>query len=171
MANNNSEYMRLDNLPDLECPWVAMMVGTPGSGKSTIAEQVGALMGVPVYSADKMRESLTGDASDQSVNAAAWEMVYDEAARQLEAGCNVIVDGTHANPEWRKRDAKRYGDMGARAVVAIYVELPLETTHVRNRNRERIVPPAAIERIHNAITTSPPTLAEGFDGVIRINNE
>lgn len=163
--------MMVDDLIEAPNPCVIMMVGTPGSGKSVFAEEFGKLLNRPCYSADGMRETLTGDPSNQRVNNKAWEMVHAAAAAQIAKGEGCIVDGTHANKKWRADDVRYYKKMGAASVVAMYVYTSEETALARNSNRERKVPESVIVRMHNAISEDPPTVEEGFDGVMVIDND
>ena len=45
-----------------------MLVGLPGSGKSTIARQLNDIYGTIIVSPDIIRKDLTGDMNDQSRN-------------------------------------------------------------------------------------------------------
>lgn len=172
MTHDSNNRMQLTDITDLESPWVAMMVGTPASGKSTLANGLSELLGAHVYSADDMREKIAGDVMDQSVNSVAWQMVYGAVEESLGRGESCVVDGTHANAEWRMRDASLYRGMGAKAVVAIHVLTSLDTAIARNRQRPgKQIPNHAMVRIHKAIAQNPPQLDTGFDGVITIDNE
>ena len=162
--------MTLADLPDLDAPWVAMMIGVPGSGKSTIANKIGQIMGVEVLSSDKMREIISGDANNQQVSANAWQMVYDSAAELLANNKSVIIDGTHADAQDRMRGATMYRDFGAAAVIAVWVMTDMCAVLQRNAKRKRVVPADVIERMAQSITAHPPTLADGFDDLIVIDN-
>lgn len=150
-------------------PYVLMMVGVPGSGKSYVAEQLSAMLNLSVLSSDKFREELSGDANDQSVSREAWQLVYDRAALALQRGDSVIVDGRHNALVGRRRDTSRYLQSGAKAVIAVWVDTPLGTSLERNRSRSRVVPEEVIERMQNNIDRTPPSLSDGFATVFRLD--
>ena len=163
--------MELGDIRTLKKPWVVVMVGAPGSGKSTIAATIAASYGAVVLSADDMRERITGDAGNKTVNHEAWEMVYAEAKLLLARGGCVVLDGTHARRSERKRTVAMCKDWGAAAVVAMCVHTSLRTAVLRNTARSRQVPERAIAMIHAVIQQAPPTQSEGFTAVVYIDNE
>lgn len=164
------ESYSLANLTELESPSAVMMIGVPGSGKSTIAAHISELLAVPILSADECRREISGDANDQSVSREAWAMVYDRAQAAIEAGESVIIDGTHTHAEMRRRDAKQYRQFGARAVVGIHIQTTIETCIARNNSRDRVVPEYVIRKMQRGIDRYPPSVDDGFDYVIPVVN-
>ena len=168
MSHETSSLLSLTELP---APSVIMMAGVPGSGKSYLAEQLGELLDMPVISSDACREELSGDANDQSVSRQAWELVYHKAEMAIHDGTSVIIDGTHKSPEQRRNDIRRYRDFGAHTVAAVHVMTSLHTALTRNAARERVVPDAVIQHMHDMLTQTPPEERDGFDFVVRLYNE
>ncbi|MFT4124316.1 MAG: ATP-binding protein [Microbacteriaceae bacterium] len=72
--------------------------GLPGSGKSTIADEVGRRLGLPVVSVDPIESAIlsAGIASDQPTGLAAYLVVESLAESILRAGQSVIVDAVNA---------------------------------------------------------------------------
>lgn len=139
MSKSHETY-ELADLAELESPSVVMMIGVPGSGKSHIAEQLSIMLNIPVLSSDKCREEISGDANDQTVSKQAWQLVYTRANKNIQANRSIIIDGTHTQPELRKRDIQRYKKFGARSVIGVYVTSDIEISIARNNNRDRVVP-------------------------------
>ncbi|MCA9334826.1 AAA family ATPase [Candidatus Saccharibacteria bacterium] len=164
------ESYSLANLAELESPSTLMMIGVPGSGKSTIATHISELLDVPILSADECRREISGDANDQSVSREAWAMVYDRAQAAIEAGKSVIIDGTHTHAEMRQCDIRRYRQFGAQAVVGIHIQTAIETCITRNNSRDRVVPEYAIRNMQRGIDRYPPPAKDGFDYVIHVEN-
>lgn len=166
----SSEQYSLAHLAELESPSVAMMIGVPGSGKSTVARQISELLNIAVLSSDECRKEISGDANDQSVSREAWAMVYDRARQSIESGRSVIIDGIHTNVEMRRRDIQQYKQFGARAVVGIYIQTDVATCIDRNENRDRVVPEFVIRNMQIGIDRYPPSTDDGFDYVIPVAN-
>ncbi len=160
----------LADLTELEMPSVIMMAGVPGSGKSYIAEQLSTMLEHPVLSADAIREELTGNQLDNSINTEAWHILHDRAATLIADQYSVIIDATHAEQQLRRDEISLYRSMGARAVVCVEIQTPYDTLIARNQSRDKFVPIHAIDRIRRNLRQYPPSTEDGFDGVARIAN-
>jgi len=165
--------MHKDGLPQalssVETPFVAMSVGIPGSGKSTVLAELSDRTGVIRINPDQIREELTGSEIDQSKNKEVWEETYRRVQGSLVRGESVIVDATHAEAFRRPETVKMYRDMGAKSVLALNFTVGLGTAKERNRGRTRVVPDYAIEKMHQSLAKNPASTDEGFDAVIEID--
>ena len=78
-----------------------VLVGLPGSGKSSYAEQFKAVddaicTGVTViHSSDAIRKELFGDESSQEDNARVFDLMRKRTTEDLKAGKTVIYDATN----------------------------------------------------------------------------
>jgi len=165
--------MHKDKLPEVissaEKPFVAMSIGVPGSGKSTVLSELSETAGVTRINPDQIREELTGSEIDQSMNKEVWKETYRRVQESLGRGESVIVDATHAEAFRRPETVKMYRDMGAKSVLAFNFTVGLETAKERNRGRTRVVPDHAIEKMHQSLTENPASTDEGFDEVIEVD--
>ena len=136
-----------------------MLVGLPGSGKSTWLEQ----RGITAISSDWIRLVLTDDATDQTIHARVFLTMRYLLRHRLAIGRPVsYVDATHLTPEERRP----YIDIACWygcEVEALYFDVPLGVCRERNRRRERVVPDDALERM--AAKLIPPTVDEGFSRI------
>ncbi len=162
----NTLEQQLQILPE---PFVVMGVGIPGSGKTTVLSKVAEHLDIIRISPDEIREELTGNQSDQSVNTEAWNQAYDRVRTALELGRSVIVDATHAEAFRRPQAVEMYRSFGAVAVVAVFFDTSLSIAKQRNVGRERVIPEHVLERMHHLLMAEPVTIDEGFDEVITAN--
>ena len=156
--------MYLENrLGALTEPYVAMAVGIPGSGKTTLANRLSDGLGIVRVCPDDIRKELTGSALNQTVHEEVWEIANDRIAEAIGNGKSVILDATNTIP-WRRHEAiKKYRQFGAPIVAGIVVATPLEVAKQRNLHRSEQVPEHVIERMHWDLIKHPVTRKDGFD--------
>ena len=135
----------------IEVPEVGLVVlcGASGSGKSTFARRHFAP--TEVVSSDRCRALVSDDETDQSVTAAAFELLHAIVDKRLEVGRLTVVDATNAKPEDRKAivELARRWDVLATAVV---FDLALAACLEHNQQRrDRRTPVHAIKRQHDAL--------------------
>jgi protein phosphatase len=121
--------MPLIKIPELS---LVVLIGASGSGKSTFARQ--HFRPTEIISSDHCRGLVSDDETDQSVSAAAFEIVHLIAAKRLELGKLTVIDATNVQPEARRSLldlAQKYHCIP----VAIVLNLPEATCHARNQQR------------------------------------
>lgn len=147
-------------------------IGAPASGKSTYARYL--FEPHEIVSSDHARYLICGDDSDQTVTSGAWNVVYSLVKAKLLTGQpNIIVDGTCAKRKDRRNLLKFVRTwMPDNAVVTGLVFAPkLETLIERDAARERTVGEEVIQRMLQSLKSAPPSLEDGFDHLLVINND
>lgn len=137
-----------------------LMVGISASGKSTFAEKMAAVSGIPRISSDDIRGELcNGDMTDQSKNYQVFQTVYRRIADALQKG-DAIADATNKSIKERKEYRKIALDSGAQ-IVAIVMTTNLEMCLEANAVRDRVVPVDVIHRQFSQLVQ--PSLEEVSD--------
>ena len=109
---------------------------------------------------------LADDVTDQTIHAHVFASLRYLLKQRLAFGRPVTcVDATHLTP-WERRP---YFRLPACGVEAVYFDTPLVVCQERNRQRERVVPAAVIERM--AARMVKPTKAEGFSRVTVVRSQ
>lgn len=85
-------------------PSFIMLMGIPGSGKSTWAEQYVSRIDASftVVSSDAIRTQLTGSIDDQKRNDEVWSIVLNQVVGGLKNGRNIILDATNTRTDLRR---------------------------------------------------------------------
>jgi predicted kinase len=145
--------------PGAKCTRIVLLVGLPGSGKSTYLER----LGVKALSSDAVRGLLADDETDQSIHREVFATLRYLLRRRLALRRPVTyLDATHLTVRERRPYVKM-GQLYGCAVEAVFFDVPLETCRERNRGRRRVVPEDVLERMAAKLT--PPTIEEGFSAV------
>lgn len=149
---------------------VHMMVGIPGSGKSTYSEALHQECGYPIVSTDVVR-TLHPDWEEVKI----WPEVYRLCAEYLSNDVDIIYDATNITPKVRNRfcdEVNKLYDKYER--VAYYFDVPVEICKNRVIERNKIpgnlfLPPEVIASYGEKIIK--PTKEEGFIDIIEIDSK
>ena len=140
-------------------PRIVVLVGLPGSGKSTYLER----LGVTALASDAVRGLLADDQTEQSIHIEVFATLRYLLRRRLALERPVTyVDATHLTPRERRPYVKT-GQIYRCSVEAVFFDIPIEVCRERNCRRERVVPADVLERM--AAKLVPPTIEEGFSAI------
>lgn len=148
-------------------PKLIMMIGLPGSGKSTYAKEIAEKENAVIISSDNMREELYGDINDKEHNFELFIELHKRVKDNLKNDTNVVIDSTNISYKKRKiflNELKRVNCYKECYFVATPYEKCLEQNSIRNRK----VPEYVIKRMYKTIYI--PQYYEGFDKIHIIKN-
>lgn len=146
---------------------VVLLIGLPGSGKSSYCQR----HRLPTLSSDGLRLAILDDAGEQRQP----ELVFGALRYLLRARLRAGRPQTYLDATSLSRDERRpwlaiAADFSYPA-GALFFDVPVEVCARRNRQRALAggleVPEAALARM--AAKLRPPTLAEGFAAMARVN--
>ena len=146
-------------------PKLYVMVGIPGSGKSTYAE-VNLSQSATIFSSDKLRGELLGDEGNQDNKDLIFSTLYSRARDCLLSGKDAVIDATNVNKFERARVLENFKDIDDLVKVAIFVNTPLEECISRNKNRSRVVPEKVIRDFYSRLEI--PVEDEGFNSIVEV---
>ena len=147
-----------------------LMMGVPGSGKSTYAKNV-LKYGDIYISRDEIRYSLLTDEDDYFAKENEVIKTFIESIDKslvMEEYCgDVFADATHLSPKGRAQVLNQLKNKDK--VSVIYLDIPLNVILERNAKRtgRALVPEDVVRRMYNSIQL--PTRAEGIESIYFIN--
>lgn len=139
-----------------------MLIGLPGSGKSTYATRYKSKYpNTAVVSSDEIREELFGDVNDQTHNGEVFTTMLNRTREFLKADIDVIYDATNINRKRRTNLLKELPDDTVK--IAVIFAVAFELCREQNENRSRQVPYEVLERMYKSFQV--PSHGEGFNKI------
>ena len=143
-------------------PTFIMLIGLPGSGKSTVAETYKAL-GYHIHSSDEIREELSGDVNNQNINGLVFQTLHKRIMEDLSNGISCVYDATNISYKRRMSFLQEVHKKIFCWKKAVVVATPDEVCLQQNEGRERTVPEEVLERMYRHF--DPPYYYEGWNEI------
>lgn len=147
---------------------VFMMVGVPGSGKSTIANKLSEITGAKVLSSDEYRQRLLGDMNNQNNNGMIFDALFTDAKNYLISNTNIILDMCNVTEKDRRNSLTRLAGIYDK-FIAVELTTSMSDCIYRNNQRERVVPETVIHSMKYRYVS--PKCDEGFTKVIQVDTD
>lgn len=135
-----------------------VLIGLPGSGKSTYAKTLEGKL----FSSDDYRKKITGDSSDQSANDKVFKQLYSDIHETMKTGEDCIFDATNCTYKSRTRIielALKYKYFA----TAVVVYQPIDKCITWDTLRSRSVGSDVIWKYAKSFQF--PQYEEGFDSI------
>lgn len=166
---HSSTYLSTHPVP------LIILIGLPGSGKSSFAQRLQAHPGWRLISTDAIRTNLFGDQGIQGPWLKVWHEVsreFQEAAQSIQQGeaREAVYDATNVVRKSRREAIALARESGFTHLTGIWLNEPLDVCLQRNQQRDRQVPEAVIERMNRRLWGAPPSIQEGFDCLIEMRS-
>ncbi len=148
-----------------------VLIGLPGSGKSTWARQNADHLNAVVVGSDEVRREFQANGQNPLNGDQVFAEVERRARALLQTGQSVILDATHFLRKYRTYALHLAGDRRARR-VAIWFDVPLDICLQRDAQRSNLtfgdeqVPEDVVR--HMADLLQPPGRDE-FDEVVKVS--
>lgn len=142
-----------------------MMIGIPGSGKSTKALELAKIYNAEVFSSDEIGLELHGQYGPNG------KEVFDEMNKRIEEALknekNIIFDATNTKAFSRIKNLELANTYKCEK-IAVWIKTDYKKCFERNKQRDRKVPEVVISRFMKDF--EEPILEEGFDKILIIEN-
>lgn len=142
-------------------PTIYVMVGIPGSGKSTWAREQCASRKAVIVNRDAIRSMLTGNSQKMVGDSTFEELVTriedDAVYNAINSEKNVILDATNTRV---KATVRRMDSLAASAlryngpfpkIVPVVMDTPFDECLARNAQREHPVPEQVLHSMHSRL--------------------
>lgn len=154
--------------------WI--LIGLPGSGKSTWAEQFSqSSPPMQLISTDQIRRLLFGHEATQGPWLKVWQhvvqqMQYSVAEMHLHNLSGAIYDATNVQRRGRRKVIQTARAIGFTRITAVWFDVPIPLCLQRNAQRSRQVPPEVVRAMSLQLAGAPPDWREGFEAVYRLGS-
>lgn len=142
-----------------------MLVGLPGSGKSTIAEKIiKKNPNIKVFSSDSLRKELWGDENKQGDNSELFTELHTRIKDCLFLGNDCIYDATNISAKRRIAFLNSIKSIKNVNKVCVFALTSIEKCYENNKKRKRQVPEDVIKNMY--LRFDIPQYREGWDDII-----
>lgn len=143
-------------------PDFIMVVGLPGSGKSSFLKDMFSGKNFHIHSSDSIRKELLGNENDQTSNSLIFDTLHNRVKEDLRNGISCCYDATNISEKYRKAFLQEIKKIPCEKKCYI-IATPFEECVKRDSKRERKVGKAVIESMYKRFNI--PTKREGWDRI------
>ena len=165
LFENNTPEIIIDEGPhDPDIFKAIILVGSPGSGKSYVVNEIVKGTGLKIVNSDIFYEYLAKkndksllepSYSDEHKNLGkkSWDLKQKQLAQYVSGGLGIVLDGTGRIYDSVVKNAQYLKSLGY-DVLVVAVNTDLETSLSRNQSRERKVPVDFLKQTHKDVANN-----------------
>ncbi|ERN42765.1 putative kinase [Rubidibacter lacunae KORDI 51-2] len=149
-----------------------LLIGLPGSGKSTFARAVATdFPDTQIVSTDAIRADLYGNAAIQGSWLHVWKHAEVRLCRAVESirrgHCpGAIYDATNVVRRHRRDAIACARACGFTRITGVFLDLPLPMCLQHNDRRDRVVPTEVMLGMDRKLRAAPPSHSDGLDALL-----
>jgi predicted kinase len=167
------DYSSLLTPHSLSCIHLILLIGLPGSGKSTVAARLLQKAPRRLISTDAIRRQFFGDEGIQGPWLKIWHEVekqFQQTVQQIEAGTvrEAIYDATNVARKQRREAIALARSSGFTYITGLWLNTPFWICLERNQQRDRHVSEPVVLDMYRSLMGAPPSLEEGLDKLIEV---
>ena len=144
-----------------------LLIGIPGSGKSTYAKKLSKETNAIIISSDDIRTRLFGSRQNISNDRVVFKTMRKEITENLNEGKNVICDATNVTISKRASFLNELINIDCKK-IAIVINRDTKTCIEQNKLRDKTCQVPAVAIYTSAKKFEYPTLSEGFDEIMEV---
>lgn len=148
-----------------------VLVGCPGSGKTSYAKNDPELRDMVNINRDDIRLEIHGDVNDHTGEQKVTNLHLSRIQEAAKEGKDIVISDTNINPKFRRILVNNLRKLGYNVVEAHVINVSGRECLKRNVTRDKPVPDHVINRMEHTMRENPPTKKEGFDRIVIINQE
>ncbi|MBV8389861.1 MAG: AAA family ATPase [Mucilaginibacter sp.] len=141
---------------------VILMSGLPGAGKDTFIKK--HYHDWPVISLDDMRTERGISPTDKTGNGQVIQEAKEQARGYLRKQKSFVWNATNTTNQMRTQLIDLFVSYKAKVII-VYIEVPYQSLHGQNKNRDAIVPVSVLDKL--AYKLEVPTLWEAHEVICR----
>jgi predicted kinase len=127
-----------------------LLIGIPGSGKTTLAQNL-IKKGFERLCADDIRQELYGDAAVQGDPKAVFAIFFERLTKLLDAKKDIVVDNLNVKFDHRQQIIDKAKSLNYTDIELWVLDVPLAICLERNKQRQRQVPENVIISSFNTL--------------------
>ena len=144
-----------------------MLVGLPGSGKSTKAEEL-RKQGFIVHSSDAIRNELNLHSLDDTQKV--FDILHERILEDMKDNKDIVYDSTNLTIRRRRKFLKLIRDFDYEKICYV-IDTPIKVCKIRNSKRTGYDKGTDKEINNIELVFNKPTYAEGWDSIIKYKEE
>lgn len=143
--------------------YLFVMVGIPGSGKTTTAKEIISLTNAAHISSDDIRVELFNDVNHLLDDGIVFDTMKKRTKECLKNGKSVVYDATNISNKKRMALLQEVKNIDCKK-ICVYMATPIEQCIKNNNNRDRVLDESVIRRMY--LQMRVPAYYEGWDSIV-----